>query len=235
MAWAWMQVENHGAATLSLNHNWINRFNLQAVLNTLLEDGACAARAIEDCRAAMTPEEFAMACQRMIRTNSSFDLLDFYAMVTLGAWSAFRCCCTTGVQEPGLGPASLLLDWRVTLERHHPVTTYVCHDLPFASASAAWEWAQRDLLACEAAALQLAQIWPIAATPQAMAAAPNTQPTQGFQTEPREAAPPVFALRLRATCAPDDTAAFRATRVHLAAFLSDLRVILSAASRYSAE
>ncbi|EIE20714.1 Clavaminate synthase-like protein [Coccomyxa subellipsoidea C-169] len=69
----WHHTVTNLEDTLSINHNWLNGFNLHRGWALLRREHAEAAAAIEDCRATCSPEEFEELVQRNMAANCGLD------------------------------------------------------------------------------------------------------------------------------------------------------------------
>ena len=146
---------NH-ETTLSVNHNWINSYNIEHLIRSLFEDLSLAEEAIADCRTTMDEVEFHEACQRMLRSNCSFDFLDVHCMLSLALWSAVR---TLRSHLLDMNVKSLL-EWDHEIFRNSPVPCYLSHDLPI-DRERRKQWACNDLKRCKTALDLLESRWPI--------------------------------------------------------------------------
>ncbi|GAQ84084.1 hypothetical protein KFL_001750210 [Klebsormidium nitens] len=77
----WFHQVTNLEDTISINHNWLNGYNLHWAWALLQDDYHATVASIEDCRDMSTPEEFEELCQRNLQLNSGTNYSDFLAFV----------------------------------------------------------------------------------------------------------------------------------------------------------
>ncbi|KAK9826036.1 hypothetical protein WJX74_007138 [Apatococcus lobatus] len=95
----WHHTVENLEDTLSINHNWLNCFNLDWTWGLIRRDYFAAQDAIEDCRSTCEPEEFEALVQRNLAANSG---LDFAALADLLLWAIHRAKSVTRRDLPGM-------------------------------------------------------------------------------------------------------------------------------------
>lgn len=73
----WHHTVENLQDTLSINHNWLNGFNLHWAWKLLRQQYLEASEAISDCRALCSAEEFEGLVQRNMAANAGLDFRDF--------------------------------------------------------------------------------------------------------------------------------------------------------------
>lgn len=85
--------------TMSLNHNWVNHFNISKLVSIILADYEEACHVLYDLIDVFTPTEMYIETQRLLRTNSALDIADVYLMIAMACADAIAVLCMHAVDE----------------------------------------------------------------------------------------------------------------------------------------
>lgn len=76
----WYHQVHNLEDTISINHNWVNAYNLSWVWNLLVKDYIEAKEYIEDIREIC--DDFESICQRNLAANTGMNFYDFFGFIT---------------------------------------------------------------------------------------------------------------------------------------------------------
>jgi hypothetical protein len=74
----WYHQVKNLADTISINHNWINCFNIRFVWNYLKKELLKVEKEINDCR---SMDGWVEQCQLILKSETGMDFVDFYSFL----------------------------------------------------------------------------------------------------------------------------------------------------------
>lgn len=77
----WHHQVHNMEDTISVNHNWVNSYNIWQVWLFLKSELALVEREISNCRSGMNHQEWFSQCQLIMKANTGIDLATFYALL----------------------------------------------------------------------------------------------------------------------------------------------------------
>ncbi|KAL3152641.1 hypothetical protein ABBQ32_001655 [Trebouxia sp. C0010 RCD-2024] len=100
----WHHTVHNLEDTLSINHNWLNGYNMHWAWALLQQEHVAATAAIEDCRSGCSAEEFEELVQRNMAANCGMNyafMTDFMRAILSREKDLLRSCDECGEAHPG--------------------------------------------------------------------------------------------------------------------------------------